>query len=434
MSMKFLNQKDLATTALRRDALKIVRAGFEAVETAAVVRRAVSRRGNVLKIGRRTYRLDRFERVFVIGIGKASFEAVRALEDILGSRITDGVVLDVKGGALKHTKSLVGTHPFPSHTNIRATAEILGIVKGTTAKDLVVAVISGGGSSLLCWPHQLECDDVTRITQLLMHRGATIHELNTVRKHSSEIQGGQLAWMAHPATVAGLIFSDVPGDDISMVASGPTVLDTTTVKDARRIMSKYDVLRLCRIAHCDLRETPKEPRFFERVYNVLLVGNTTAIQAMSLRARDLGYHPVVYTTTMDGEARDAGRLLATLLRPGEALIAAGETTVTVRGKGKGGRNQELALGALGALPEGGLVLSVATDGIDNSPVAGALVDDGVRRRAAQLKLRPERFLERNDSLTFFESVGSTIQTGVTGVNVSDVMLGLLPNVPKGTVK
>lgn len=422
--MKILNEKQLATTKLRRDALSIVRAGIDAVETGKVLRQVVRRKGETLTVGKKSYRLDRYRRIFVIGIGKAAFDGVKALESILGSRITDGVVLDVKGGKLTRVKSLVGTHPLPSHTNIRATAEILGIIKGATAKDLVIAVISGGGSALLCWPHQLECDDVTKINQLLMKHGATIHELNTVRKHISEIQGGQLAWMAHPATVVGLIFSDVPGDDISMVSSGPTVLDTTFVRDAQRIMKKYDVLRLCQLEHCDLRETPKHPRFFERVQNELVVGNGTAVQAMATRARRLGYDPVIYSTTLNGEAREAGQLMASLLKPGQALIVAGETTVTVRGKGHGGRNQELALGALEALPPGGLVLSLASDGIDNSPVAGAFVDDGVKQQAHDKKLRPDRSLEKNDSLPFFEKVGTRIKTGMTGVNVSDLMLGL----------
>lgn len=422
--MKIFNERHLATTKLRRDALSIVRAGIDAVETGKVLRQVVRRKGETLTVGKKSYRLDRYRRIFVIGIGKAAFDGVKALESVLGSRITDGVVLDVKGGKLTRVKSLVGTHPLPSHTNIRATAEILGIVKGATAKDLVIAIISGGGSALLCWPHQLECDDVTKINQLLMKHGATIHELNTVRKHISEIQGGQLAWMAHPATVVSLIFSDVPGDDVSMVASGPTVLDTTSVKDAQRIMKKYDVLRMCQLEHCDLRETPKHPRFFERVQNELVVGNGTAVQAMATRARRLGYEPVIYSTTLDGEAREAGRLISSLLKPGQALIAAGETTVTVRGKGHGGRNQEFALGALEPLPPGGLVLSLASDGIDNSPVAGAFVDDDVKQHVHDKKLKPDRALEKNDSLPFFEATGTAIKTGMTGVNVSDLMLGL----------
>lgn len=422
--MKILNEKQLATTKLRRDALKIIRAGLDAVETGRVIKQVVRRKGETLMVGKRSYNLARYRRIFVIGIGKAAFDAVKTLEFILGSHITDGVVLDVKGGKLTHVKSLIGTHPLPSHTNIRATAEILGIVKGATVDDLVIAVISGGGSALLCWPHQLECDDVTKINRLLMQRGATIHELNTVRKHISEIQGGQFAWMAHPATVVGLIFSDVPGDDISMVVSGPTVLDTTSVRDAQQIMKKYDVLRLCQLEHCDLRETPKHLQFFDHVQNELVVGNGTAVQAMAVRARRLGYDPVIYSTTLDGEAREAGRLISSLLKPGQALIAAGETTVKVHGKGQGGRNQELALGALATLPADGLVLSFASDGIDNSTVAGAFVDDGVKQQVRKKKLRPDRALQKNDSLPFFEAAGSAIKTGITGVNVSDLMLGL----------
>lgn len=424
MSIKILNQKTLATTSLRRDALRIMKAGIQAVETGAVVKKRVSRTGEKLLIDKKSYRLDRYERIFVVGVGKASYDAGKALESILGDRITDGIVLDVKGGKLRYLKSLVGTHPFPSHTNIRATAEMLGILKGVTAKDLVITVISGGGSALLCWPHQLECDDVTKITQVLMKRGATIHELNTVRKHISEIQGGQLAGLAYPATVVSLIFSDVPGDDISMVASGPTVLDVTTVKDAQRVMKKYQVLDLCRLEKCDLRETPKDPLLFSHVQNVLMVSNEVAVEAMKKKAKELGYAPVVYSTQLDGEAREAGKLFASLVKPGQALIGAGETTVTIRGTGDGGRNQEFALGALETLPPQSLLLSLASDGIDNGPMAGALIDDQVKKVVQEKHLDPDLYLQQNNSLPFFQETESFIKTGMTGVNVSDLMLCL----------
>lgn len=424
MSIKIINQKTLATTALRRDALRIMKAGLDAVDTQDVVKRRVQRKGEVLTIGKQKYRLNRYKRVFVIGVGKASFDASKALESILGDRITDGIVLDVKGGELKYIKSLIGTHPFPSHANIRATAQILGILKGVTASDLVITIISGGGSALLCWPHQLECDDVTKITQLLMKRGATIHELNTVRKHTSEIQGGQIAGIAFPATVASLIFSDVPGDDISMVASGPTVLDTTTVKDAQRVLEKYDVLKLCRLEKCNLRETPKDPLMFSHVQNELMVSNVVAVEAMKAAAQKLGYTPVLFSTTLSGEAREVGQMLAKLIKPGEALIAAGETTVTVQGKGKGGRNQEVALGALNSIPSNSLLLSMASDGIDNSSIAGALVDDKVKEVVKTKKIKSAKFLKQNNSLPFFQATESFIETGHTGINVSDLMLCL----------
>jgi len=422
--MNIVNQKTLATTPMRRDALKILRAGLRSVETVSIVKQSVHRSGEVLKIGKKRYRPDRYHRVFVIGIGKASFDAAKALESVLGARITDGIVLDVKGGALKRIQSVVGSHPFPSHTNVRATAQIMGILKGADSRDLIISIISGGGSALLCWPHELETSDVTNITQVLMQRGATIHEINTVRKHTSEVQGGQLARMAHPATVVSLIFSDVPGDDISMVASGPTVLDTTTIEEARRVLNKYNVLEKCRLTDCDLRETPKDPLIFSHVHNHLLVSNTVAVEAMVTQAKTLGYAPIRYSTTLDGEAREAGKLLAGLAKPGQALIAEGETTVTVRGKGKGGRNQELALSALSHLHPHTLVLSMNSDGIDNTPVAGALVDEQVASFTKEHRLNPQRYLDQNNSFVFFQKTGTYIETGVTGINVSDLMLCL----------
>ncbi len=427
MPFTILNRNVLATSPLRRDALRIVQAGMMALDTARVVRRSVVRRGELLWIGKRVYHLRKYRRVFGIGIGKAAFDAGRELEKILGARLTDGIILDVKGGKLRRMKSIVGSHPFPSVENARATGEIMGLLKGADSRDLFLVIVSGGGSALLCWPYKLKCKDVTDITRALMRAGATIQELNTVRKHLSEIQGGQLARLAFPATVVGLLFSDVPGDELSMIASGPTVLDPTSVEDARGVLEKYHVLRVCRLPSCDLQETPKDPLLFTHVHNELVASNALALKAMASQARALGYKPVVYSRSLTGEAREVGAVLAGLPHPGEAVLAGGETTVTVRGKGRGGRNQEVALGALENLCEGSLVLALSTDGIDNSPYAGALVDDLVRDRVNSQRLRPASFLRRNDSAAFFESVGTNIKTGITGTNVSDLMIAILPS-------
>jgi glycerate-2-kinase len=407
---------------LRRDALAVLKTGLSAIDTQAAVRRICQLDGSVLKIGTHRYRLDKFDHVYVIGFGKASLEAAKALEQILGSRISDGIVLDVKRAPLKRIKSVAGTHPFPSMANMRATGEIMAMLKHVDSRDLVIAVVSGGGSALLCWPYQLKCDDITLLTKILMAKGASISETNIVRKHLSEIQGGQFARLAHPATVVGLIFSDVPGDDLGTVASGPTVLDRSTIDDARAVMSKYDLLRACKLPNCELRETPKDPVYFKKVKNVLAMGNKVAIEAMRQEAKRLGYRARVHSTTLVGEARDVGRRLAALPKPGEMVLAAGETTVTVRGKGKGGRNQELALGALLAVGDDGLVLSCASDGVDNSPVAGAIADAGIRIKAKKLRLDPVKFLAANNSLEFFRKTDGHIRTGVTGANVSDLMI------------
>jgi len=416
------NKRALATTALRRDALFVLEAGLHAVRTPQIVRQRIHRTGQLLTIDKRSWDLSRYDHIYVVAIGKAAYDAASTLETVLGARITDGIVLDVKSGPLKRLKSIAGSHPFPSVSNMRATGEIMALLKHVDSRDLLITIVSGGGSSLLCWPYQLKCDDLTVMTQLLMHKGASIHEVNTVRKHLSEIQGGQFARLAYPAEVIGLIFSDVPGDDLGVVASGPTVLDITTVDDARAVLARYNVLKECRLPHCELRETPKDPTFFRHVTNILMVSNKTALEAMETAARKRGYVARVHSWTLDGEARELGRVFAGLPEPGEMVLAAGETIVRVLGKGEGGRNQEFALGALTHLEDDALVLSCASDGIDNTPAAGAIADVHVGDVARRRKLDPVAFLNRNDSYPFFQKTNGHIMTGLTGINISDLML------------
>lgn len=418
------NSKSISSTKLRKDALAILESGLAAVNTKKVIKNSIKLNQDKLSIGRKIYNLKKYNRIFVIGIGKTSFDTASQLEKILGKRINGGIVLDVKGGRLKYIKSLIGSHPLPSMQNMRATGEIMGILKSLDSRDLVITIISGGGSTLLCWPYELKCENISAITDILMKKGANIHEINTVRKHLSEIQGGQFARLAYPATVAGLIFSDVPGDDLSMVASGPTVLDTTSAGDAAKILKKYSILKSCKLPTCNLKETPKDPKLFEHVYNHLVVSNIHATKAMQKKALELGYKASIYSTTINGEARKIGQRLAKLPKSGEVIIAAGETTVTVKGKGKGGRNQELALGALENLKEDTLVLSCASDGIDNTSVAGALVDQNVKEKASELKLNPQTYLKRNNSFEFFQKTNSHLKTGITGSNVSDLMIAI----------
>lgn len=418
------NTRTLVKTPLRKDALQILEAGLGAVETRAALRRALVLDGNRLRIGRKTYDLSHYNRVFVVAIGKASFEACKELEALLGNKITDGLVLDTKGGRLKYIESHVGTHPFPSMTNMKATGELVALLRDVGAHDLVIMVVSGGGSALLCWPSELSCGQLVMLTKALMNRGATIQELNTVRKHTSDILGGQAVAIAHPAAVLGLIFSDVPGDDLSMVASGPTFLDNTTIADASRVLKKYDVLKACRWPSCELKETPKGSEFFTHVHNELIVSNAGAAQAMKQAAEDAGYRARIVTTALTGDVHKEAHKLIASIRPGEALIAAGETTMAVSGKGQGGRNQEAALAVLEALPKDTLFLACASDGIDNTPVAGAIADEVTLASAKAKRLNVVTYLAKNDSFSFFKKAGGQIMTGVTGVNVSDLWLVL----------
>lgn len=404
--------------------MAIIEAGFAAIDTHKVVSSKVKLTGKILKIGNNRYNLAKYKNVYVVGIGKASHDAAEQLEKILGSKIAGGVVLDVKAGKLKRVKCVKGSHPYPSQTNIKATGEIIRLLNKLDETDLVITIISGGGSALLCQPYKLQCGELVLITRALMKAGASIQELNTVRKHLSVIQGGQMARMAYPATVVGLIFSDVPGDDLSVVASGPTVVDKTTVADARAVLDKYHVLKAVQMSGVDLTKTPKDPLYFKNVKNHLLVCNSVAAKAMQEKSKELGYKARVLSTRLTGEAVKVGRRLATSAKAGEAVIAAGETTVVVTGNGQGGRNQELVLGALAKLPDDALIVSVASDGIDNTPVAGALVDETVQEAVAKHDVDPKQVLARNDSYTFFQKIGNQIKTGVTGANVSDLILVL----------
>jgi glycerate-2-kinase len=329
-------------------------------------------------------------------------------------------VLDVKSGIFKKLTSRVGTHPYPTERNVEAAKEIQAMLEKATEKDLALMVISGGGSSLLCLPHELKCESITKITKVLMDKGAPIHEINTVRKHLSEIQGGWLAEMAYPAKVVSLIFSDVPGNDIGFVASGPTVFDTTAKVDAEEILIKYDAFKVCEIPYCEILETPKDEKYFKNVHNILVVTNDTALLAMAKKATELSYGAVICGNCAEGEAREFGKKIASdEYAVKGCYLYGGETTVTVSGKGNGGRNQEVVLGAFPSVREGMLVLGAASDGWDNSDVAGALADRELSLSAENLRLSPEDFLKENNSYEFFKRVRGHIQTGRTGANVAD---------------
>jgi len=230
--------------------------------------------------------------------------------------------------------------------------------------------------------------------------------------------------LAHPATVVGLVFSDVPGDDLSVVASGPTVLDTTTVEDAKRIINRCRLFEECKVPTCEPVETPKDPVYFKKVQNFLLVSNQIAVKAMQGQAKKLGYSDRLYSRQLTGEAQKVGSELVQAVQGGEALIAAGETHVVVRGNGKGGRNQELVLGALSKLPSDTLISSVASDGIDNTPAAGAFADQELLDLIEKRQLDPKTALQNNDAYNFFKPLKCQIKTGKTGANVSDLMLVL----------
>jgi len=420
------NFNTLATSALRRQALEIAEEGFLAIDTAQAVKRTViyNKKKQILETGGKRYLLADFDRVMCVGFGKAAFTAVSELQNILGDKIKCGFVIDLKEGSLGNITCRVGTHPYPTKINVDATKELVAMFSDCTPKDLVLCVVSGGGSALLCSPHNMSCEQEVSIIAALTVKGADIGELNTVRKHISTVKGGNLAKIMYPATVIGLIFSDVPGDDLSMVASGPTVLDNTFMKDAALVLKKYNVLEACQMPSCQLVETPKEPKYFAKVQNILAVSPKAALAAMKDKAEDLGFGVKIFSAQFQGEARVLGPEIIAANQKHQALIGAGESTVKIVGKGKGGRNQEMALAALPEIGEDQVLLCLASDGHDNTDAAGAIADRQAFFKAKTLGLDPKTYLENNDSFHFFESLDDLVLTGLTGSNVSDFFVCL----------
>ena len=429
---------------LSRDALRIFHAALKAAAPSEAVLRHVNLARNLLTAGRKRYRLNAYRNVYVIGAGKASAQMAQPIERLLGKRIAQGLI-NVKHG---HTAPLRWIelnecgHPIPDGNGELGARRIAEIASQAGQDDLVVCLISGGASALLPLPAPpVTLEQKQETTRLLLHCGANIHELNCVRKHISAVKGGQLAQLAWPATVLTLILSDVIGDDLDVIGSGPTVPDRSTFADARAILSKYGIAAKVpavvreRLSE-NSSETPKPgDKIFEHVQNLIVGSNRLAVDAAAQKARALGYHTLVLSTFIEGETRDVARVHAAIAReirasgrpvkPPACVISGGETTVTIRGNGRGGRNQEFALAA--ALDIAGLkdvvILSAGTDGTDGpTDAAGAIADGSTIARA---RLDAAAYLANNDSYHFFENLGDLIKTGPTGTNVADVRLLLL---------
>ncbi len=425
--MKIKNFDQLAITDLRKKALEITEVGLQAIDTRKAIKDSVVSRDHIIAVNEHIYSLEDVDNVLVVGIGKSAFEAARALEDVLGDKIDGGIVLDIKGGELDRIESLVGDHPLPTDKNIEHTKKIVDLLKGTTERDLVIFIVSGGGSTLLCQPDKMTCQREADLAEDLFEKGASIYEINTIRKHLSLARGGNLAKYAYPAKVISLLFSDVPGDDLEFVASGPTYRDTTTIEEAEDVFKKYNLDS----SGFNLIETPKEDKYFDKVSNTLLVSNNKAIKAMIKKAKELNY-PVEYNphlcySCLSGEARVLGRQLSQAMANNKGpvvMIYGGETIVNITGKGRGGRNQELVLAALKDICQDCVIISIASDGRDNCNHAGAIGDDKTKQKAQQLGLDIDEYLKDNDSCGFFGQVKDQILTEITGSNVSDLIIAI----------
>ncbi|RJQ13462.1 DUF4147 domain-containing protein [Candidatus Parcubacteria bacterium] len=425
--MKIKNYKELSKTPLRAAALKIAEAGLQSVDTEKIINQLIRLEKNILYIRSDQYRLADLERILIVGIGKCSLEAAAALEKILGEKIHDGIVVDTNSGSLKKIRVITGDHPFPTQRNIDATKEIINLLNGLNENDLVIFMISGGGSTLLCQPKDMTCYDEANILRCLFDSGADIQKINLIRKHISLARGGYLAKYAYPANVISLIFSDVPGDNLEFVASGPTIKDTTTVNQAEKIIKDYEIKNKCSLAEIQLFETPKEEKYFTKVKNILTASNKIALDAMAKEAEKLNFKPIICTSCLSGEAKDVGISIIEQLESKQsktALLYGGETTVTIKKPGKGGRSLELGLSALQKIKEGLALLPFASDGKDNTDFAGAICDMETKKKALAMNLDIKAYLENNDSYGFFEKTKDYVSTDDTGSNVSDLIVAL----------
>lgn len=426
----------------RQHALQIFRAALDAADPYEATRRMVHFDGQIFAVGRKHYRLADYDRVQVIGAGKATASMALAIERALGRRLAGGLVNVPDGNQvrLKRIQMQPAGHPIPDERGAAGAQRMLEIARAAGPRDLLIALISGGASAMLpAAAPPLTLQAKQQLTRQLLASGATIHEINTVRKHLSLIKGGQLAQAAYPARLETLMISDVVGDDREVIGSGPTVPDPSTVAGARRVFEKYSIPVTAEM-EAALHETPKpgDP-VFRSARSRIIAGNKQALAAAARRAAELGYHTRILSATITGETRDAAAQHAGIakqiltggrrLRRPACLLSGGETTVTLRGAGLGGRNQEFVLAALLALDsaDGVTILSAGTDGIDGpTDAAGAIGDSSVLERARQLGLDPRRFLDNNDSYHFFEPLNALIKTGPTGTNVADVRVILVP--------
>lgn len=444
------NAETEADTRARQAVLTLLETALSSVDPRTLVRSRIRLEGRMLEVGTLRLSPESFGRVFVVGGGKASGAMAEALEGILGDRIHAGSVNVPKGTSHDFKTEIIklneARHPIPDEGGLKGVRRILGLLEGLEENNLVICLISGGGSALLPLPQTgISLEEKQGVTGLLLRCGATIDEINVVRKHISGIKGGRLASLTFPATLICLILSDVVGDPLTSIASGPTVPDPSTYSEAIGVLSRYGVWEdvpgsVRRYLEDGLEgrnpESPKPgDRRLSKVHNIVIGSNRIALEAAEEKAKAMGFNTLILSSFVEGEARHVGTVLAGVAREIAAsdhplakpvvVLAGGETTVTVTGGGKGGRNQELVLSS--SLRIGGMrgvsIASIGSDGLDGPTDAAGAVADGLTVSRALMKgLDPVGYLYDNDSYTFFRGLGDLIYTGPTGTNVNDIMV------------
>src|SRR3989441_6697720 len=435
---------------IHRDVLAAMDEALVAANPARIIRKHLRLTGQLLRVDALRFRLKEYQRIFVIGGGKASGHMAEEVEKLLGEWITRGLVIisdylrpRPQGRRIEYRAA---THPIPTRKGMAGVLAMLELIENVSRDDMVIVLLSGGASALMPLPAQgMSLQDEARVTALLLKSGANIEEINTVRKHLSQVKGGRLAARLYPATVLSLIISDVVGDRIDAIASGPTAPDPTTYYDAKQVLQKFRLWsripdRARKVITDGLAgsipDTPKRrDKAFRQVRNLIVGNNRESCLAAAEAMTKAGYRTQTLSIQITGEAREAGRIFGAIVRdirdnalpfaPPAALVAGGDTTMTLRGKGKGGRNQELVLAAAAKIDgsDGIVVGSFATDGIEGQTnAAGALADGTTVTRGLKLGMYPEKYLRNNDSYHYFSKLEDLVITGPTGTNVNDITI------------
>jgi len=434
--------------SMKNDALEIFGAALSAADPRVALKRIVTVEGNTMKIAGRRYDLSRGARIYAVGAGKASGAMAQAVEDLMIDHISGGAIT-VKYGDLTKLRKIKVTeagHPVPDHRGVHGCKKIVDILNGVNKQDLVIGLISGGGSALMPLPVDgVSLADKRKVTDLLLGCGATIEECNTLRKHLSRIKGGQMARLAFPATLINLMLSDVIGDTLDVIASGPCVPDMSTFGDCKDIIEKYQLSEklphpvAAHIHRGLLGQVPETPKpgdaLFDSVQHAVIANSSVAIKGAEKKAKGLGHRTLILSTSIRGETREVAHVHGAIAReihasghpvkPPACILSGGETTVTIRGSGLGGRNQEFALAAALAIHQldQTVILSGGTDGTDGpTDAAGALADSTTVSRAREMGLDPRQYLNHNDSYHFFHKLGDLLSTGPTHTNVMDVRI------------
>lgn len=444
---------DLTLKKSFQEVAAIFRAGVAAVDPEKLVKKTLDFSGGELTIGVDRYSLDRLGNIYLLSVGKAAVGMARGVEEVLGAKITGGLVIVPEGitgePRMDVAELRFGAHPIPDRSGVQATEELIALARKAGADDMVILLLSGGGSALLTAPAVgISLEDIRVLTGKLIKRGVSIGELNTIRKHLSMVKGGGLAQLLYPARVITLILSDVVGDDPAIIASGPTTPDPTTFRDCLEILDQYEIRERVPFRIRELLgegregmipETPdgSDP-VFQKVRNIIIGNNRIALMGAAEKARELGYKTVVLSDRIAGDTRRAAQLHCALAgaiigrsREGTlpvCLLSGGETTVEVKGTGRGGRNTEFVLASVREITgrDGITILSGGTDGIDaETPAAGAICDGTTLARGEDIGLDANDFLKRNDSYTYFQYLDDLLITGPTGTNVMDIRIILV---------